>query len=784
LASPTEIAHPGERDPSGDSALFRAMFEHAGVGIARVAPGGHFLQVNRRFLDIVGYTEAELAGLTFRDITPPEDLEFDQAQVDRLVAGEISMIQREKRYRRRDGGEVWARLSVSAERGPDGRAQSMVAVVVDETDRHAMEEALRRREAQLTEAQRIAQVGSWEHRMGSGELTCSPEAARILGLDSLTRVPLERVLDHVHADDRADLLRAAEQVRALDPAFGGELVAECRVVHPDGSTRAVECRCRMTGGPDAGPPALLGTVRDITPQRSAAESQRLQEAFLRAVIDANPNPVFAKDRDGRFTVANQAIAEIYGTTPEQMLGRTDADFNRNPDEVAAYLAADRDVIDTGVPRLIQEEALTDPATGAIRWLQTRKVRFVPPGGGAAQVLGVAVDITERRALEQQLRQAQKMEAIGRLAGGIAHDFNNLLTVIGGHTQLLLMDAPEEDPQREDLLEIQDGVERAAALTRQLLAFSRKQILQPRVISLNDLVAGTERMLRRLIGEDVELISHLDPALGPVLADPGQLEQVLMNLAVNARDAMPQGGKLIVETHNAVMGQSGAHLHPYLHEDTPAILLTVSDTGVGMPREVQAHIFEPFFTTKGQGKGTGLGLATVYGIVKQSGGYIWVYSEEGRGTTFKIYLPRAELAGEALPDSAEAGESGVPRTGTILLVEDDAGVREVATQSLERGGHTVFAVGSPEEALLACSEHRDRIDLLITDVIMPGMNGRELAERIQRLQPRLRVLYMSGYTDEAIVHHGVLDPGTEFIPKPFGPANLNRRVARLLAAGDR
>jgi two-component system, cell cycle sensor histidine kinase and response regulator CckA len=409
------------------------------------------------------------------------------------------------------------------------------------------------------------------------------------------------------------------------------------------------------------------------------------------------------------------------------------------------------------------------------------VRFVPPGGGEPQVLGVSVDVTERRALEQQLRQAQKMEAIGRLAGGIAHDFNNLLTVIGGHTQLLLMDLAEDSPLREDLDQIQGGVERAAALTRQLLAFSRKQILQPQLISLNDLVAGTERMLRRLIGEDVELISRLEPTLGPVLADPGQLEQVLMNLAVNARDAMPLGGKLIIETHDTVMGR-GSHLHPYLHEETPAVLLTVSDTGVGIPRDVQAHIFEPFFTTKGQGKGTGLGLATVYGIVKQSGGYIWVYSEEGRGTTFKIYLPRADQAAASPPAAAEPPPLR-ERSGTILLVEDEAAVREVACQSLERGGHTVLAVDGPEEALRLAAEHAGGIDLLITDVIMPGMNGRELAGRVQALQPGLRVLYMSGYTDEAIVHHGVLEPGTEFIPKPFGPAGLIRRVAALLGPGE-
>ncbi len=398
-------------------------------------------------------------------------------------------------------------------------------------------------------------------------------------------------------------------------------------------------------------------------------------------------------------------------------------------------------------------------------------------GQLAGILGICRDVTERLSLEQQLRQAQKMEAVGRLAGGVAHDFNNILTAITGYADLLLEDLGTTDRRRDDIAEIRKAAERAAGLTRQLLAFSRQQVMQVRVLDLNDVVADTQNMLGRLLGEDIALVTRLDPALGAVKADPGQLEQVIMNLAVNARDAMPGGGKLTIETANAELDDT------YVREHFPArpgsyVMLAVSDTGTGMSDEVQSHLFEPFFTTKEKGKGTGLGLATVYGIVKQSGGYIWVYTEPGHGTTFKIYLPRVAGAPAQRASGPKASPVGAG-TETVLLAEDEAAVRAVARHALERQGYTVLEASSGEAALDLAERHSGRIHLLLTDVIMPGMNGRALALRLSELRPDLRVVYMSGYTEEAITRHGVLEPGLTYVQKPFTPEGLARKVREVL-----
>lgn len=391
------------------------------------------------------------------------------------------------------------------------------------------------------------------------------------------------------------------------------------------------------------------------------------------------------------------------------------------------------------------------------------------------LLAMMIDVTERKKLEEQLRQSQKMEAVGQLAGGVAHDFNNLLTVITGYSDLLLLSI-EQEKQRQDIEQIKKAARQAASLTRQLLAFSRKQVLQPQVLDLNQVVADMEKMLRRLIGEDIELVTMLEPALGRVKADPGQIEQVLMNLVVNARDAMPDGGRLLIETANVVLDEGYTQYQADLKAGSYA-LLAVSDTGVGMDVAIRSRVFEPFFTTKGPDRGTGLGLATVYGIVKQSGGHIAVYSEPGRGATFKIYLPQIEAVSDTRPsDRAEIG-AVFGGNETILLVEDQTEVRNLAARILQQQGYHLLVAAHPEEALVLSEQ--TPIDLLITDVILPQMNGRDLADRLIQAHPEMKALYISGYTDKAMAQHGVLETGTNFLQKPFSPAALSRKVRAVL-----
>jgi len=520
---------------------------------------------------------------------------------------------------------------------------------------------------------------------------------------------------------------------------------------------------------------LVSLVIGQWEQRRAEEALLESQERFRVFMDSGLAVAFMKDEDGRMVYVNQPFEQVFELTRSEWLGKSD--FELWPQETAQKLREnDLAVLAGGVPVELME---TIPAPdGSPHYWLVFKFPFTDVSGKRF-LGGTGIDITERKQLEEQLRQSQKMEAVGKLAGGVAHDFNNLLTIITGYSQLLFDRVGPDSPLRGNLMEIKKAGDRASSLTQQLLAFSRRQVLKPKVLDLNAVVAGLEGMLQRLVGEDIHLVTALDPELGPVKADPGQIEQVIMNLVVNARDAMPKGGRLTIETANVerttsdIQGQS-------LKGPARCARLAVSDTGCGMDAQTQARIFEPFFTTKEVGKGTGLGLSTVYGIVQQSGGHIEVSSEVGRGTTFEIYLSRVDDAVEERGGDTVAAD--LPRGAeTVLVVEDEPGVRALVRDTLRMRGYSVLEARHGIEALVIGGQHPGPIHLLMADVVMPQMNGREVAERLLRVRPDIKVLYVSGYSEDAIVHHGVLTPGTNFLQKPFTPGALADKVREVLDA---
>ncbi len=521
-----------------------------------------------------------------------------------------------------------------------------------------------------------------------------------------------------------------------------------------------------------GPENLIVSVeRDITERKQAEEALQRSERLYRSLVEHLPQRVFLKDRNSVYLSCNANYAKDLGIAPEDIVGKDDFAFY--PRELAeGYRADDQAVMETSTLKEVEERY---QIAGQARWIHTIKVPYHDAQGHVVGILGVFEDITEHRQLEEQLRQAQKMEAVGQLAGGVAHDFNNLLTGIGGFVGFA-RDAVEIGSQAyNDLGQVLTLTDRAADLTRQLLAFSRRQALAPVVINVNDLISDYVKMLRRLLREDIDLQLVPAPELWNVRADPGQIEQVVTNMAVNARDAMPEGGRLIIETANVTLGKDYARDHA---DVVPGqyVVIAMSDTGCGMDAETQRKIFDPFFTTKEFGKGTGLGLATVYGIVKQHSGHVRVYSEPGKGTTFRVYLPR--FAGEAekprTPSTLITGG-----TETILLVEDEETIRAVSRRHLESFGYTVLCAADPDEAEDVAANCGKRIDLLLTDVIMPGRNGRELYESLAAKQPGLKVLYMSGYTDNVVVRNNVLGVETSLLQKPFGGHDLAGKVREAL-----
>ena len=529
--------------------------------------------------------------------------------------------------------------------------------------------------------------------------------------------------------------------------------------------------------------SVLGISRDITERKQAEEALiKSQKKYIDLYENAN-DMIFTLDLLGNFTSINRAAYASFGYRLEELLGKNLHDVVAPESFKYAMAILQRAVAEKSDLMEIQPWEFEGFKKDGTKVLLEVRARLILEDGNITGIQAIARDITERKQaeeekafLQEQLRQSQKMEAIGRLAGGIAHDFNNLLTIIKGYSTLSILELKEGDPLKGNIQEIQKATDRAANLTRQLLAFSRRQAMEMKVLDLNAILRDMDKMLRRVIGEDIALVTHFAEDLGRTKTDPGQMEQVIMNLVVNARDAMPDGGKLTIETANVELDETYVRAHIAVKPGR-YLMFSVSDTGAGMTREVQERLFEPFFTTKETGKGTGLGLSTVYGIVKQSGGNIWVYSEPGRGTTLKIYLPRVDESIEVFKEKLAEALPG--RGETILVVEDEEEVRKLAARILQIHGYKVLEAPQGGDALLICERHKNPIHLMLTDVVMPGMSGHQLAKRLKSLQPEMKVLYMSGYTDNAIVQHGVLGEGVNYIQKPFTVDALARKVREVL-----
>jgi two-component system cell cycle sensor histidine kinase/response regulator CckA len=623
------------------------------------------------------------------------------------------------------------------------------------------EQALRESEARFREiAEKVGAVLWVTDPAKTRMLYVSPAYEEIWGRTcaSLYEKPMSFV-EAIHPDDREGVLaRMASQA-------SGEYDEVYRILRPDGSLRWIHDRAFPVHGPGGAVVRVVGNAQDITELKQTEQALRESEARHRGLFESAPDGILVADSAGTYVDVNPSGLRMLGYSRDELIGMKSADILA-PREFSRVDAALTE-INQGVEH--RHEWQFRRKDGSV--FDADVLATVMADG---RILAVVRDASERKRMEEQLRQSQKMEAVGRLAGGVAHDFNNELGVILGYTELLMRHASEA--QRGKLDQILKATQRATGLTRQLLAFSRKQIVDQKVLDLNALLSDLEKMLGRLIGEDIDLAIVPGADLGQVKADPGQLEQVVMNLCLNARDAMPDGGLLRIETANAVLDAGHAAHHEPIAPGR-YVMLAVSDTGGGIEAEILPKIFEPFFSTKAPGKGTGLGLAMVYGIVKQAGGYVWVYSELGQGTAFKIYLPRIDEP----PLAPDVQETAMPAKGweTILLVEDQGALRAIAGEILEEHGYRVIQAAGANDAIELASHHPEPIHLLVTDVVMPGMNGRALFESLVATRPGLRVLYMSGYTDDVIAHRGVFDSGTLLLAKPFTALALLGRVRAAL-----
>jgi PAS domain S-box-containing protein len=728
--------------------------------------------VNKATCELLGYKEKEIIGEPVEIIFAETEILLKEKKLEKLIEeGEVKNF--ETSFRTKDSRNIPVLFSSSVMKDKDGKMIRLVCTGRDITERKQTEGAL------LNAAQQ------WRTTFdGISDMVCllDPEG-RILrcnkAMANLLGKPFSEIIGRTHWEIVYGTTAPIQECPVMRMRETHRRQTAILPINDRWFNIAVDPLLDETSG-------LIGAVHimsDITERKLAEEALQRSEEKYRTILENIEEGYYEVDITGNFTFFNDSICRIWGYPKEELIGMNDRQYT-DQENAKKLFQTFNNVYTTGEPargfgwEIIRKD-------GTKRYIEASVSLQKDSSDKPIGFRGIIRDITERKraeeerlALQEQLRQSQKMEAIGQLAGGVAHDFNNLLTVIHGYSELILTNLDENSRLHQDVREIIHASERASSLTGQLLAFSRKQVLQPKVLYLNAHVSNMDKMLRRMIGENIELMTLLAKDLGRTKADPGQIEQVILNLAVNARDAMLNGGKLTIETANIELDENYARSHIGV---TPGhyVMLSVSDTGVGIAREVKERIFEPFFTTKEKGKGTGLGLSTVFGIIQQSGGNIWVYSEPGLGTTFKIYLPRIEEDTESLKPSAVSTKS-LQGSETILLVEDEEIVRKLACTILQKNGYKVLEAPNGEEALrIVQGQNGNPIHLLVTDVVMPGMSGRQLADHLERLRPEMKILYISGYTDNAIVHHGILDEGMNYIQKPFTIEGLARKVREVL-----
>lgn len=778
---------------------FRSIFENAVEGIYQSTPDGRFISVNPAMARMFGYSSPEEMIASISDIGSQFYLESTKRDEFKssMERGEF-VAGLETQVRRRDGTRIWISETSRAVRNVIGRVCYYEGTIEDVTSRKRAD-AERQVSFEIIHAANVTDnLDALLHRIHEA-------LSRVLYAENCFVALYDPLTGLFSFPFFADKFDAAFPPQTMDRSCtsyvfrkGEAILIPQRVFDKLAEQGEVELvgtpSPSWLGVPLRTPSATIGvlvvqhyedsdayTHRDLefltsvggqialAIERKRAETAlRESEARMRVIVEQLPAILWTTDTEFRFTSSVGAGLSRLGLKPEEVVGKSLYEYFQTDDRSFMPIAAHR--------RALAGESVTFH----VEWGSGSYACHAEPlrdgNGVVVGVISMALDITDRRQLEAQLRQAQKMEAVGRLAGGIAHDFNNLLMVIQGYTELVLDKLGGEHPLRRNAEQIHDASQRAAGLTRQLLAFSRKQMLDPQVLNIQEVVSEMEKILRRLIGEDIQLTTTAAPDLWRVRADRSQIEQVILNLAVNSRDAMPDGGKLTIETANVELDSSYSR-HAVV-EPGDYVMLAVSDTGTGMDAATQAHVFEPFFTTKEKGKGTGLGLATVYGIVKQSGGYIWVYSEVDKGATFKVYLPRVK-GDEQRSQKKSEGKETKRGYETILLVEDEKGVRDLAREYLEQEGYEVLEAQNAEDAFRLARSHTGTIHLLFTDVVMAGMSGRQLAEEMQKLRPQTRILYMSGYTDEAIIHHGILGRGMTLLQKPFTLNSLAMKVRETL-----